>query len=123
MLKQTVLKCGIAIALACLFLLIFSLLQDPKIYNSTLGKISDNYTHLGNDKKFQIVPEKKPFEKITAVNCYRWDAILFKDVKDHWYSGTDKQFKERLDYYPLYPLVWKLTSLDSPFIFLFSYLL
>jgi hypothetical protein len=105
------------------FFALFFLLQIPSIYHSTLGKISANYVHINNKQKFLVEPYEKPYEHITGSNTNRWDATLFRAVRDSSYSGSDKHNKERLAFFPLYPLVWKLSFIDSPLIFIFNYLL
>jgi len=121
--RPILIRITIAFASFFLLLIIFRVFQNPQIYNATLGKISSNYSHIGGLNQYEIRSVKKPFEKITPANSYRWDALLFKSVKDSSYAGSSVHYKERLDYYPLYPLLLKITGIDSPLVFLLSYIL
>ncbi len=104
------------------FIAIFFLLQTS-IYHATLGKISTNYVHIKNKTQFLVEPYEKPYESINPSNIYKWDAKLYKSIRDSSYQESDKHYKERLAFYPLYPLIWKLSFIDSPLIFLFNYIL
>jgi hypothetical protein len=119
--KANLSKSLIAIGILLLTLIVFSCLQDDNVYESTLGQISHNYEHVENDKKTQILETQNSYEEITAENMYRWDAKLYKTVNDSMYVDADYAFKERLAFYPLFPIVWKILMIDSPVIFIFNY--
>ena len=121
--RPTSIKSLIAFLLLSLSLLVFVLLQNPDIYESTLGKISYNYAHKGVGKKVEVVPEKEPFQEIGPSNIYTWDALLYKAIIDSAYVGPKSNFTEKLAYYPLFSYVWAASTIDSNLIFLFNYLL
>src|ERR1039458_8232062 len=103
------------------FLTVFFLLQKTSIYHSTLGLISSNYTHIKDDKKFKVEPYEKPYESILSSNIYKWDAKIYRSIRDSSYIGSEKHYRERLAFFPLYAYVWKYTFIDSPLIFVFNY--
>ena len=111
----------LAVGAFLLSFFVFRLLQNKTIYTATLGKVSQNYEHVGDDKNFQIKEVAKPYERITSANMYRWDAKLYKCVSDSMYVNSEFYFKERLAFYPLFPIVWKISKIDSPLIFIVSY--
>ena len=121
--KEILFKSLISIGVFLLTFVVFTLLQNQGIYNATLGKLSNNYGRIGGDKKNQIIETKIPYEKITQSNIYRWDAKLYKCVSDSMYVNSDFYYKERLAYYPLFPLLWKISMIDSSLIFIINYLL
>ncbi|HWY38840.1 MAG TPA: hypothetical protein VNY73_09795 [Bacteroidia bacterium] len=116
-------KISIVIGLLILSSVVFSLLQNKSVYEISLGRISSNYARLNAKEGSQIIETKKPFEKITSSNIYRWDAKLYKSISDSAYTNTDFYFKERLAFYPLFSVLWKVSNIDSPLIFIFNYLL
>ena len=121
MAKQTLIKLLIALGVFISTIGVFKLLQDPGIYDSTLGKISCNYERVKNDRKYQVVQANKPYINIDHSNIYRWDATIYKSIADSSYSGSERSFKERLAFYPLFPMIWKATHINSPLIFVFCY--
>jgi len=116
-------KIFISIGILTFSLLVFSLLQNERLYKNTLGKISTNYVHTETKEGSLIIKTDQPFEAISKNNIYKWDAKLYKCISDSAYTNTDFYFKERLAFYPLFSLVWRATTIDSPMIFIFNYFL
>ena len=122
--KTTTLFNGlIAIGIILITFSAFALLQDETMFKNTLGKLTYNYGHVNNNEASPIVETKKPYEKINASNIYRWDAKLYRSVSDSMYVNSDFYFKERLAFYPLFPMLWKISRIDSPLIFVVNYAL
>lgn len=114
---------SIAVTIVLLFCIIFISLQQPAIYGNTLAKISHNYERVSSENGFSILWTKKPYVQITEQNSYHWDGKLYRILRDSLYANTDHFAKERLAYYPMFPLIWKITLIDSTLIFIFNYLL
>ena len=106
-------KILISVGILTLSIAVFVLLQYPSVYENSLGKISNNYQRINKKENSRIVETQKPFEKITSSNIYRWDGKLYRSICDSAYANTDFYFKERLAFYPLFPLVWKISNIDS----------
>jgi hypothetical protein len=120
---EVLFKIYISIGVLVFSFLVFSLLQNEAVYKNTLGQFSTNYTRIETKEGSQIIKTEKSFEEINHTNMYRWDAKLYKCISDSAYKDTDFYFKERLAFYPLFSLVWRATTIDSPMIFIFNYFL
>src|SRR4029077_3976449 len=101
----------------------FKLMQQPEVYNNTLGKVSTNYERTGNTKRYHIDKVGKPFIELTESNAYNWDATYYKKIRDSLYAGTNMQYADRYAFYPLFPIVWKISGIRSVAIIVFNYLL
>ncbi len=107
-----------------LFVLIFKLLQNTKIYSHTLGKISHNYTCTGPRENLSIQNANVPYIYISEPAIDHWDAELYRDIRDDLYEIKNPLLWEKAAFYPLFPLVWKLCITHSPkFIVILNYLI
>jgi hypothetical protein len=123
MLKKLLLKFSILIMVYILFSVLFSLLQNPTVYNNTLGHISDNYERVGTLKRYTINKVNKPFIKVTEENAYNWDATYYLTIRDELYAGIDTHYSDRYAFYPFFPMIWKISGIRSHHIILVNYLL
>lgn len=121
--KTRKIKSTIAIIVFISTVCCYFLLQNNFIYTHTLGKVSYNYQHLGTDNNHVISPVKKPYEKLTQKNMYRWDALLYQTIKDSSYVSNEFYNNERYAFYPLFPMVWKASCINNAWIFIFCYAL
>lgn len=112
----------ILIAMPLLFISVRSLLQNPGIYSSTLGAISDNYELESSKYNARINKVEKPFITINSNNIYNWDGAFYSVIRDSLYSHTDIH-KDRLAFFPLYPILLKTLPRRSAIVFAFNYLL
>lgn len=110
------------LAVPVLFFTFFKLLQNPAIYNRTLGKISANYQRTGPEKQYSISKVTIPFIDITEQNAYNWDAAYYLAMRDKMYSGVNLQYADRYAYFPFFPLIWKLSFIRSWHIIFLNYL-
>ncbi len=117
--RQVLLACGTGL----LFILVFSLFQNEKIYDSSLGKISSNYERSGVKRDVQILNVHKPYNRFNNATLNHWDAVLYKEVRDHAYETGTGFAKEKLAFYPLFPLIWRLSHADSECIVFCNYVL
>src|ERR1700761_8470463 len=103
-----------------LFSCIYSLLQNKTVYNYTLGKISNNYERFGDWRNPDIRPVQKPFAAISNSNFDNWDAAIYKCIKETMYAdGCDYEVKGA--FFPLFPVIWKISSLNSIGISILNY--
>lgn len=108
-------KTGIYIALSFLCILLFSvlfaLLQNEKIYMHSLGRISHNYERSGDWNAYNIHAVKKPFLEVKNENLLHWDADIYNCIRQHGYKIEDACYGHiRAAFFPLFPLVWKISS-------------
>jgi hypothetical protein len=123
MLKKLLLKTTIVLAVFALFSVVFDLLQQPIVYNSTLGRISDNYERVGNIQRYTINKVNKPFNDVTESNAYNWDAAHYLKIRDSLYNGIDPHYADRYAFYPFFPMIWKISGIRSHHISFVNYLL
>ncbi len=121
--KKILSKSLIVILVYVLFSIVFSLLENPTIYNNTLGRISSNYQHVGNIQHYTIEKAKKPFVEINESNAYNWDAAYYLKIRDEYYGGVDPHYIDRYAFYPFFPMVWSVSGIRSYHIVLFNFLL
>ncbi len=113
----------IAVAVLLTFFAVFKLLRNPVVYEATLGMISHNYERSGTRENFSIDDVNKPYVSFDKETINHWDAELYKDIRDDFYEVKNPLLKEKPAFYPLFPLVWKLSCIDSRYIVVFNYAL
>jgi len=106
------------------FLLVFFAFQNEPIYRNTLGRVSKNYERSGDWQNYDIKKVSKPYEKITDEKFNHWDADIYKSIKERMYVQEEFYFGYvRGAFFPLFPLIWKISSLNSIGISILNYLL
>ncbi len=114
----------IGILCAILFGIIFILFQNETIYNNTLGLISKNYERTGTWNDFKIQKVKKPFVNAENDNFLHWDAAVYYNISKKMYIAEKAHYgKVRAAFFPMFPLIWKITHLSPRMISLFNYLI
>ena len=120
--KPFLIKSVIACGFFAFSLLFFLAQQHPKIYNASLGKISCNYERTNNGNG-SIIQGQQPYQHITHNNLYNWDAVLYKSIRDNMYSPFCHGHQVMQAFYPLFPIIWKISMIDSSLIIIFNYFL
>lgn len=114
----------IGIFCAILFGIIFISLQNETIYNYTLGQVSKNYQRLGNWNDWNIEKVKKPYLSAESDNFLRWDASIYYNISKRMYISEEAHYGNvRAAFFPMFPLVWKITHLSPRLISLLNYLI
>lgn len=115
---------SIIIKLLFLFFCIitFILFQNPKIYHNSLAKVSTNYVAI-DVRNYNIIQLDTPYLKPTLDKFYRWDAWFYSSIKDNSYKEDNSGTEGRFAFFPLFPIVWKLTTLKINQIGFFNVLL
>lgn len=109
---------------AILFGVIFFSFQNEKIYNNTLGLISKNYERTGTWDDWKIQKVKKPYLNATNDNFLQWDASIYSSISKRMYKEEKAHFgKVRAAFFPMFPMIWKITHLSPRMISLFNYLI
>ncbi|TAH43911.1 MAG: hypothetical protein EYC69_01515 [Bacteroidetes bacterium] len=107
-----------------LFTGIFYLLQNESVYQNTLGQISSNYIRLKVDGVTEIQQIKKPYVSISNGRLQNWDADIYYCIKEKLYVKDDGCYSEvRGAFFPLFPLLWKVSQLNSIGISILNYFL
>lgn len=99
------------------FWIFFFSFQNATFYNATLGKISQNWTNINGERKLI----QTHYTTVTNSKLIRWDACHYHLIKEKGYdiqaAGGDYIFA----FFPLFPLVWKISHLPPLGMFFFNY--
>ena len=94
---------------------VFSLLQNPKVYRSTLSKISSNYVRTGDWNDGKIVKRDTVFVERSSNNYLNWDAAIYHCISDRLYKPEDSCYgKVRAAFFPAFPFIWRFSGLSPP---------
>jgi len=108
--KQFIYLISIGILNLLLFTGVFKCLQHDKIYHHTLGVISENYERVGGWDNYEIKKTSRPYLQIKNDNFETWDAGIYKCISERMYrSEYDCYGHVRSAFFPLFPLLWKIT--------------
>lgn len=101
-----------------LFWLIFSVLQSPSVYHNSLGLISNNWTNENGERK-QV---NEPYIQLSDDNYVQWDGDHYEQIKNHGYDTVSSNGEYIYAFFPLFPLIWKISGLPSIGILFLNYL-
>lgn len=122
--KQFIVLLCIGVLNLILFIGVFELFQNDKIYHNTLGVISKNYERTGGWADYEINRVSKPFLKIENENFLRWDAPIYKCISERMYVKEEACYgKVRAAFFPLFPIIWRVTRCTPIGISLMNYIL
>ncbi|MCA1764068.1 MAG: hypothetical protein ABR574_13260 [Cryomorphaceae bacterium] len=121
--KQFAVLFGIGILNLVLFFGVFTLLQSDKIYQHTLGKISQNYERTGSWGNYEIKKVTKPYTALNNENLLRWDAVIYECLSNNMYTEGETCYGNvRAAFFPLFPVFWRLSGASPIGISLVNYL-
>ncbi len=124
MFRQFTLLTGIGILNIILFIVVFRSFQNEKIYQNSLGIISENYERTGSWPNYEVKKVSKPFLGMSNANFLNWDASIYKCISERMYEpGDDCYGNVRAAFFPLFPLLWKITFSSPVGISVINYLL
>jgi hypothetical protein len=113
---------GLSLLYLLLFFTVFISLQKPAVYHSSLGKISKNYEHRPEAGPYEIEKVAKPYTTLAEENFERWDAAIYKCVRDRMYIIEEGYYGfVRGAFFPLFPGLWKISHLNSLGISIFNF--
>jgi hypothetical protein len=116
-------KLIIIIAMFISFTYIYKLLEKPQVYFSTLGKLTHNYIRIDTGKNDDIVEANAPFSLFIEKKASNWDAAYYLGIRDSMYASKDSLAEYRYAFYPLFPIVWKVSHTNVHGIILLNYFL
>ncbi len=109
---------------AIFFWIIFISFQNETIYNNTLGLISKNYERTGTWNDWKIQKVKRTYLNANNENFLQWDASIYYNISKRMYKAEEAHYgKVRAAFFPMFPLVWKITHLSPRLISLLNYLI
>ncbi len=115
---------AMGVVLILVFLAIHRVLQDPRAYGETLGRISMNYERIGNWDEHLVGRTHDPFRPVSNDSLLRWDASIYVCIRDGMYSkDSDCKPEKQAAFFPLHPLVWRATGANAIGISLIYFLL
>lgn len=90
---------------------IFKLFQNETVYHNTLGKISYNYERTGSWENYKIEKVSKPYIQLNNQNLLWWDASIYHCISERMYKKeTICHGKVRAAFFPLFPILWKVSN-------------
>ncbi len=109
--------------LALIFILIsfwsvFFLLQNESIYKYTFRPIASNWIIENNER----ILKEKPYEKLSNENLVQWDTWHYKLIKESGYDTKKAGGDYIFAFFPLFPLIWKITHLPTIGILFLNYI-
>jgi len=116
---ELIIKITIVISLFLSTFFVFKLFQKPAIIDSTLNKISHSYVRDAVNKNYVWKKTDQTFYYRDEKNTLRWDGKIYYDISKNYYNNGDWKYC----FFPLFPLVWKLSHISAIYIGLFNYLL
>jgi hypothetical protein len=122
--RQFIFLISIGILNLLLFIGVFKLLQHDKIYHHTLGVISENYERTGGWDNYEIKKTSRPYLQIKNDNFETWDAGIYKCISERMYRSEYACYGHvRSAFFPLFPLLWKITHCTPIGISIINYFL
>ncbi len=106
---------GILAAGSCIYLL----LQNRAVYNNLASPFLQNYYYENGSLK----QGKVPYVSYSDTGMLHWDAFLYLQIRDNGYNTEAAGGDYIFAFFPLFPLVWKLSNLSPTGIALLNYLL
>lgn len=102
------------IFLSCFWAFYF-IFQNPTIYKYTLNKVSRNWVKTDKGRKMADTA----YIQLTAENFLQWDGKHYAFIKDNGYNISKSGGNHTFAFFPLFPLLWKISRLpDQGIIFL-----
>jgi hypothetical protein len=106
--------------LAFIFILFWAFfigLQNDDIYHNSLGLVSDTWQNINGERKLL----DQPFNEVNDSNYVQWDASHYKSIRDHGYDVGKTQSDFIFAFFPLFPLIWKISFLPPLGILFLNY--
>ena len=113
---------GIFGAYLLAFIIIYKCLESPSVYDKYFAKIMPNYENINGNRE-QVT---KPFISISSKALEETnDAASYFQIKNDYYNyrADDEFAKYNFGFFPLFPIVWKITHLSGKGILVFNYFL
>lgn len=118
LIPENIIKIILIISLFLASFVVFKMFQKPQIYNATLKNITHTYVQDSVNLKC-IWKVQQPFYYMDTMNTVRWDGRLYYEISKDFYKNGDWKY----GFFPLFPMIWRISHISSLYIGLFNYLL
>jgi hypothetical protein len=109
--KQFAYLIGIGLLNFVFFTGVFKLLHHWRVYSHSMGLISQNYERTGGWENYEIKKCSKPYLELKNENFELWDAGIYKCISERMYRPElDCYGRVRAAFFPLFPILWKITG-------------
>jgi hypothetical protein len=121
--KQKTIFLGVFIS--CLYLIIFvftfHLLQKSSVYNRFFSSFMLTYENVNGS----IAQVEKPFTAISEKTLCVFDASHYSAIKDNFYNYSPKNEESKFNsaFFPLFPLLWRMSFLSAKGIMVLNFIL
>lgn len=102
--------------------LCFALLQNKVVYNAVSGVEKTYRVERAEDGSKLVTREKRPFNRIENEQLLQWDADIYRLMSQHLYD-PEYVWPGYVAFFPLFPMVWRLTGLSPIGICLLNFVL
>lgn len=92
-------------------------MQDKAVYESTLSKFALNWNNINGEIKLV----DQPYSRLSNNNFVNWDAKHYYQIKQNGYDVKSAGGDYIYAFFPLFPLIWKLTALPPVAILVLNY--
>lgn len=114
--------CAVLVFCALVFATHYAM-QQPKIYN-LLGGVVKTYDVKYTKQGKEINKTSQPYQTIQSDKLRVWDAYHYWVIKQYLYTGgPEDMFLLSFAFFPLFPILWRLTGLNEIGISLMNWLL
>ena len=96
-------------------------LQNERIYRPLSGVIKTYNKNVDENGNKNLWLDKKPFAKITPERTIVWDADHYNRIRESVYDSDIDRWANYA-FFPLFPLVWKVTGLNGLGICFFNWI-
>lgn len=110
------------VAWLCAVALCFALLQNKVVYNAVSGVVKTYRVERAEDGSKLVTLEKQPFNRIENEQLLQWDADIYRLMSQHLYD-PEYVWPGYVAFFPLFPMVWRLTGLSPIGICLLNFVL
>lgn len=100
------------------FWLLFLGLQNPKIYRNSLGLVANNWQNQQGERKLV----KAPYTQLNNNNYLQWDGEHYARIKAQGYQVEQAGGDYIFAFFPLFPILWKISLLPPVGMLFLNYL-
>lgn len=120
--RQFLTNAALCAAWLCAVVLCFALLLNKVVYNAVSGVVKTYRVERAEDGSKLVTREKRPFNRIENEQLLQWDADIYRLMSQHLYD-PEYVWPGYVAFFPLFPMVWRLTDLSPIGICLLNFVL
>jgi len=112
-------KISIILFLFVTSFVVFKLLENPILYKDTLNRVICSYVRDDVNKSIVWKKSNVPYYYMDTLNTKRWDGVIYYKISKSYYDGDNSKYA----FFPLFPLLWKISKISVLYIGFFNYLI